>query len=112
MLQHSIYSVISPEGCASILMKDAAKAPEAAEALKLTAKHALELGVIDSVISEPEGGAHRSVDLTAMGIKKVLKQDLATLSKLSGNELKAQRVEKFMRMGHVGHGPDLLRDAH
>lgn len=112
MLQYSIYSVISPEGCASILMKDASKAQEAAEALKLTAKHSLELGVIDSVIDEPEGGAHRSVDLTAMRIKEVLLKDLEMLGKMSAAELKQQRMEKFMRMGHVGHGPDLLRDSH
>lgn len=111
MLQYSIYSVISPEGCASILMKDAAKAPEAAEALKLTARHALEFGIIDSIIDEPEGGAHRSVDLTALAIKSVLAADLAMLGKMTPAELKDHRIEKFMRMGHVGHGPDILQDA-
>lgn len=110
MLQYSIYSVISPEGCASILMKDASKAPDAAEALKLTARSALDLGVIDSIIEEPEGGAHRSVDLTAMRIKAQLVKDLKELGQLSPEELKEQRMDKFMHMGHVGHGPDVLRD--
>lgn len=110
MLQYAIYSVISPEGCASILMKDAAKAPDAAEALKLTAKHALELGVIDSIIQEPEGGAHRSVDLTAMAIKATLVRDLDELTKLTPQQLKESRIDKFMKMGMTGHGPDLLRD--
>jgi acetyl-CoA carboxylase carboxyl transferase subunit alpha len=78
--------------------------------LKLTARHALDLGVIDTIIDEPEGGAHRSVDLTAMSIKAVLVKDLAELTKLTPDEVKEQRMEKFMRMGKVGHGPDLIRE--
>lgn len=101
MLQYSVYSVISPEGCASILMKDAANAPNAAEALKLTSKNALELKVIDSVIPEPEGGAHRDINLIASRIKKQLHLDLAELSKLSPSELSETRMAKFMSMGFV-----------
>jgi len=101
MLKYAVYSVISPEGCASILMKDAAKAPTAAEALKITSEHALKNGVIDSIIPEPEGGAHRSVGLTAANIKKVIKEDLAVLEKMTGTELREQRTNKFMNMGSV-----------
>lgn len=108
MLEHAIYSVISPEGCASILMKDASNAPIAAEALKLTAPNALELGVIDSIVEEPEGGAHRSIDMTASFIRQRLKADLDELSKIPSEALPEMRMQKFMHMGHYGHGPDLI----
>jgi acetyl-CoA carboxylase carboxyl transferase subunit alpha len=108
MLNYSVYSVISPEGCASILMKDASQASVAAEALKITAKSALELNVIDSIIDEPEGGAHRSVELTALNIRARLKADLDELCEMSAEELRDQRMEKFMSMGFVGHGPSVL----
>ncbi len=108
MLAHSIYSVISPEGCASILMKDAANAPQAAEALKLTAQNALRLGVIDSIIDEPEGGAHRSIDLTASAIRNTVKSDLDELCKLPGDVLAERRMQKFMHMGHYGDGREVL----
>lgn len=101
MLQYSVYSVISPEGCASILMKDAANAPNAAEALKLTSKHALEMKVIDSVLTEPAGGAHRDIEATALSIKKQLKKDLAELSKMTPAALSSSRMDKFMSMGFV-----------
>jgi acetyl-CoA carboxylase carboxyl transferase subunit alpha len=101
MMEHAVYSVISPEGCASILFKDAAKSPDAAESLKITAQHALEFGVADTIIPEPEGGAHRSIDLTAAAIKTRLLHDLAELTKLSGDELRQQRMDKFMKMGPV-----------
>jgi acetyl-CoA carboxylase carboxyl transferase subunit alpha len=99
MLQYSIYSVISPEGCASILMRDASKAPQMAEQLKLTAAHALRFGVIDSVIPEPEGGAHRNHALTAERVKAVILEDLDRLSSLSGETLQRDRYDKFMGMG-------------
>ncbi len=108
MMQHSIYSVISPEGCASILMKDAANAAQAAEALKLTAQNALALGVIDSIIQEPEGGAHRSVNLTAASLKAVLIKDLKELTKLSPEKLREHRMDKFMRLGSFGDGAQIL----
>lgn len=108
MMQHSIYSVISPEGCASILMKDAANAPKAAEALKLTAQSALQLGVIDSVIEEPEGGAHRSVNLTAQRLKAQLVKDLKELGKLSPEKLREHRMDKFMRLGSYGDGAKIM----
>jgi acetyl-CoA carboxylase carboxyl transferase subunit alpha len=108
MLQHAIYSVISPEGCASILFKDSANAAQAAEAMKVTARHALELGVIDSIIEEPEGGAHRSVELTARAIRQRLSADLADLGQLDPAALRVQRVEKFMRIGRYGDGAEIL----
>ena len=108
MMQYSIYSVISPEGCASILMKDAASAPIAAEALKLTAPHALALGVIDSIIAEPEGGAHRSPEDTARSIKATITKDLEQLSALTAEALKEQRMQKFMQLGSVGDGREIF----
>lgn len=102
MLEFSIYSVISPEGCASILMKDASKAPEAADALKLTAKTALSLDIIDSIIKEPEGGAHRAPGELYATIKKQLLADIKELDKLSPSELKHERQQKFIKMGKVG----------
>ena len=108
MMQYAIYSVISPEGCASILMKEAANASVAAEALKLTAPHALELGVIDSIIAEPEGGAHRSTELTASNIKATIAKDLDQLCTLSGEALKEHRMQKFMQLGYVGDGREIM----
>ncbi len=96
MLEYAIYSVISPEGCASILMKSAANAPEAAQALKLTADNALKLGLIDSVIKEPEGGAHRSLSETCSSIRSVLLQDLLTLKGKSDEVIRNERQEKFL----------------
>jgi len=109
MLQHSIYSVISPEGCASILFKNAGQAAEAAGALKLTAQYALDLGVIDSIIEEPLGGAHRSIDVTAARIKQTLLNDLGELTAWSGDELRDQRQQKYLGMGAVIDKPFLVK---
>ncbi len=99
MLQYTSYSVISPEGCASILMKDARKADKAAEALQITADAALRLGVIDSVIPEPLGGAHRDPRQTAENIRAVLAEDFATYLPMSGKDLAQHRMDKFLKMG-------------
>ena len=99
MLQYTSYSVISPEGCASILMKDARKADKAAEALQITADAALRLGVIDSVIPEPLGGAHRDPRQTAENIRAVLAEDFAAYLPMSGKELAQHRMDKFLKMG-------------
>ena len=99
VLENAYYSVISPEGCAAILWKDRAKAPEAAAALKLTAKDLLELDLIDEVVPEPLGGAHRDLDTTAENLKASLKRHLQELQKLSPEELTAGRLAKFRRMG-------------
>jgi acetyl-CoA carboxylase carboxyl transferase subunit alpha len=99
MLQYGIYSVISPEGCASILWKDTAKANEAAKAMGITADKIFELGLIDRVITEPLGGAHRDiVDMTSR-LKEVLIDELRVLKSLPKAELLRLRYEKFMAMG-------------
>lgn len=99
MLQYAIYSVISPEGCASILWRDGAKAPAAAEALKLTAASLHELGVIDEIIPEPPGGAHRYPCETAVAARTVLSRHIARLSRTSVSRLLARRFEKYARIG-------------
>ncbi len=101
MLQYSIYSVISPEGCASILLKDSTQAHFMAESLKLTSGSALELGVIDSVIAEPAGGAHRDPEEVIKNIKETVLKDWKELSALSAEELKNQRMDKFLNMGSL-----------
>lgn len=100
ILENAYYSVISPEGCAAILWRDRAKAPEAAEALKLTAKDLLELHIVDEIIKEPLGGAHRDHQATAAEIKKVIKKYLSELKKLSKEELLEGRYKKFRQIGH------------
>ncbi|MEX6633626.1 acetyl-CoA carboxylase carboxyltransferase subunit alpha [Hyphococcus lacteus] len=107
MLEHSVYSVISPEGCASILWKDAAgkgdnKAPDAAEAMRISAQDLLELGVVDSIIPEPVGGAHRDARLTIERLGDAVESSLRELEQLSPEELKRQRREKFLAIGRVG----------
>ncbi|HHF7367017.1 TPA: acetyl-CoA carboxylase carboxyltransferase subunit alpha [Legionella bozemanae] len=99
MLQFSIYSVISPEGCASILWKDASKASEAARAMRITADKILENKLIDMVIPEPLGGAHRNVDEMAARLKEILVSELSVLKKLSLEQLVEERYKKFMAMG-------------
>ncbi len=100
MLQYATYSVISPEGCASILWKDAAKAPLAAEAMGITAPRLHELGLVDNVIPEPMGGAHRDPHGMAANLKSRLEEDLATLQGLEIETLLAQRYERLMGYGY------------
>ncbi len=103
MLEHSIYSVISPEGCAAILWKDQSKKADAARALKLTAPDLLGLGVIDGVVEEPLGGAHTDPAATFASLGEVLEQALDELSDLSGDELVEERYRKFRALGvHEG----------
>ena len=99
MLEHAVYSVISPEGCASILWRTAEKAADAAEAMKVTAQALLGLGVIDRIVKEPIGGAHRDPALTAQGLSKAISEELDELSKLSPDKLRAKREERFLRIG-------------
>ena len=99
MLEHSIYSVISPEGCASILWRSADKVKEATEALKLTAQDLKKLGVIDEIIAEPTGGAHRDPQLTIERVGNAIHRHLKELMPLSGDKLKQERTEKFLAMG-------------
>lgn len=99
MMEFSVYSVISPEGCASILFRDSKKSDLAAKSLRITAKEIVKLGLVDSWIPEPLGGAHQNWIETAQSIKQVLQTDIANLSKLSGEELIANRYKKFKNMG-------------
>jgi acetyl-CoA carboxylase carboxyl transferase subunit alpha len=99
MMENSIYSVISPEGCASILYRDATKADKAADALKLTARDLLEMKVIDDVIAEPPGGAHRDSAKAADAVRKALKKHLGQLSALKPDALVQDRYKKFRALG-------------
>ena len=102
MLEHAIYSVISPEGCASILWRSSEQAKEAAEALKLTAQDLLALGVIDKIVPEPLGGAHRSRETVFASVADCLDRALRDLAPLDGPTLRRKRREKFLDMGKVG----------
>jgi len=99
IMENAWYSVISPEGAASIIWKDAAKAPEAAEALKLTAPDLLELGIVEEVIPEPPGGAHLGVAASAEALGEAVSRHLAELEQLSAEDLLFQRAERFRRLG-------------
>ena len=102
MLEHSIYSVISPEGCAAILWKDAEKMREAAEALRLTAQDLKNLGICDQIISEPKGGAHRDCKAAMQAVGATLKKILDELGKKSPDGLMKDRQQKFLDMGTKG----------
>ena len=107
MLEHSVYSVISPEGCASILWKDAAgkgdnKAPDAAEAMKISAEDLKSLSVIDGIIQEPVGGAHRDVALTVERLGDAVEGAIQELEAKSPDELRKHRREKFLAIGRAG----------
>ncbi|HEY7251279.1 MAG TPA: acetyl-CoA carboxylase carboxyltransferase subunit alpha [Methylomirabilota bacterium] len=99
MLEYAIYSVISPEGCAAILWGDGAKAPEAAEIMRVTSPDLLKLGVIDAIVPEPVGGAHRNWEATAASLRAVLRDHLWQLKSRSETELIEERQEKFRRIG-------------
>jgi acetyl-CoA carboxylase carboxyl transferase subunit alpha len=99
MLENATYSVITPEGCASILWRDGTRAPEAAEQLKLLARDVHQLGVVDGVLDEPLGGAHRDYDRTAAEIRGALRKCLAELGVLSPEALREQRYQKFRALG-------------
>ncbi len=104
MLEHAYYTVISPEGCASILWRDAAMYAEAAEALKITSKDLLELGIIDEEIKEPIGGAHADYKTTADNMKSSIKKAIDELSKLPVDKLREERYNKFRAMGRFIEG--------
>jgi acetyl-CoA carboxylase carboxyl transferase subunit alpha len=99
ILENAYYSVISPEACSAILWKDRRHAPEAAEALKLTAQDLMGLGVVDEVVAEPEGGAHRDHDLAAANLGSALRRNLERLKALPIDELMEKRYEKFRKLG-------------
>ena len=99
MLQYAVYSVISPEGCASILWKSAAKAPEAAETMGITAHRIKALGLVDRIVSEPVGGAHRDYKLMAQSLKKALADALRQFKDVKPADLKAARLERLLSYG-------------
>lgn len=99
LLEHAYYTVISPEGCASILWRDASKNLEAATALKITAPHLLKFGIIDGMIKEPMGGAHTDYELMANEMKSTILTALSELDGMSGEDLRNQRYDKFRKMG-------------
>jgi acetyl-CoA carboxylase carboxyl transferase subunit alpha len=102
--ENAYYSVISPEACSAILWRDRRHAAEAAEALKLTAQDLLKLEVVDEIIPEPEGGAHRDYDFIAANLGTALHRVLQELSKIPINELLEQRYQKFRRLGVFSEG--------
>jgi acetyl-CoA carboxylase carboxyl transferase subunit alpha len=105
MLEHAVYAVISPEGCAAILWGDAAKAPEAAEAMQISASAALRLGVIDGIVPEPPGGAHHDWEKAAGHLRTALREALAGLEGLGPEALQAGRYQRFRRLGAFDERP-------
>jgi acetyl-CoA carboxylase carboxyl transferase subunit alpha len=101
MFEHAVYSVISPEGCASILWRTADKAADAAEAMKVTAQDLQKLGVIDRIVSEPLGGAHRDPAAAAAALGDAMDAALVDLAGLDREVLRGQRREKFLTMGRL-----------
>lgn len=99
MLQNAYYSVISPEGCASILWRNSVRAPDAANALKMTGEHLLKFGIVDDVIPEPPGGAHHAPQMVAVQLRKLVLKAIKELSALSTEDLLAARYEKFRKLG-------------
>ena len=99
IMENAVYSTITPEGCASILWRDSSKAPQAAESLKVSAKDLIQLGVVDEIIEEPLGGAHRDHKKAAENVKSAILRHLAELDKLPSEELTQMRIDKFARIG-------------
>jgi acetyl-CoA carboxylase carboxyl transferase subunit alpha len=99
ILEHAYYSVISPEGCASILWRNAVKAPEAAAALKLNGEHLKEFGIVDDIVPEPRGGAHRDPEQTASNLKSRILKHLDEITPLSGEQLIEQHYQRFRKIG-------------
>jgi acetyl-CoA carboxylase carboxyl transferase subunit alpha len=99
MFEHAVYSVISPEGCASILWRTAEKAPQAAEAMKLTAQSLAELGVVDRIVPEPTGGAHRDPQAAAGALGDAIAATLTELAGKAADTLRSEREERFLAIG-------------
>lgn len=111
MLEHAYYSVITPEGCAAILWKTGEKAAEAAEAMKLTSKHLVALGVIDDVVPEPLGGAHRNVAESAANLERYIARTLVEIGQVPTDRLVEQRYARWRRMGRIVSAPAVLAPA-
>ena len=99
ILENSYYSVISPEGCAAILWKEKSAAPQAADALKFSPENLKKFGIVDKIVSEPAGGAHRDYDLSAKNLKKEIKSALSKITKYDTDKMLEKRYEKFRNMG-------------
>ncbi len=110
MLEHSYYSVISPEGCASILYRDPAKAPQSAEALGITAQDALNFGIIDEILPEPLGGAHRDFPTMSLTLGEAVDRHFTKLSELDSDELLERRYQRFRKLGQVDE-PALIAES-
>jgi acetyl-CoA carboxylase carboxyl transferase subunit alpha len=106
MLEHGTYSVISPEACSAILFKDPSHAEKAADALRLTAPDLKALGVIDEIVTEPLGGAHRDWDLAASNIGEAIRRHLMSLKHMSVEQLRADRYDRFRKLGALAQGPE------
>jgi acetyl-CoA carboxylase carboxyl transferase subunit alpha len=104
ILEHSIYSVISPEGCASILWRDSARAKDAADAMKITAQDLLKLNIVDRIVSEPSGGAHSDPEAVVQAVGDAVQDELQALMALSPDELVRQRAERFYAIGRARSG--------
>ena len=104
MLEHAVYSVISPEGCASILWRSGDKAQDAAEALKITAQDLEALGIIEGIVKEPLGGAHRDPEATIEAVGAVIADHLDRLGEMDGDEVRARRRQRFLDIGRQGLG--------
>jgi acetyl-CoA carboxylase carboxyl transferase subunit alpha len=111
MLEHAYYSVITPEGCAAILWKTGERAPEAAEAMKLTSKHLLALGVIDDIVAEPLGGAHRNVAEAAANLERYIARTLVEIGRVPTDRLVEQRYARWRAMGRIVRTPAVLAPA-
>jgi acetyl-CoA carboxylase carboxyl transferase subunit alpha len=109
MLENAYYSVITPEGCAAILYRDPAKAMDAAIALKITADDLLAAGVVDEIVKEPLGGAHRDPNFTAQNVKESLLKNLEKLAKMTGDELMEDRYQKYRKMGQFREQPKVAK---
>jgi acetyl-CoA carboxylase carboxyl transferase subunit alpha len=101
ILENGIYSVISPEGCAAILWKDSTRAPQAASSLKLTAPELKNMGIVDRIVPEPEGGAHEDWDVAAAHLTEALKESLAEVDSMTDIDRISRRYERFRKMGVV-----------
>jgi acetyl-CoA carboxylase carboxyl transferase subunit alpha len=101
MLEHAIYSVISPEGCASILWRNAGKASDAASAMKITAQDLLKLGVIDGIIEEPKGGAHRGPEKAIDAVGDAIENAMKQMANVGPEELRRLRREKYLQIGKL-----------
>lgn len=99
MLEHAVYSVISPEGCASILWRTAEKAPDAAEAMRVTAQHLKRLKVIDRIVKEPVGGAHRAPEAMARSLGNAIAEELEKLGKMKPEDIRQMREDRFLQIG-------------